>query len=238
MRREVFVRGVGAVSALGLDWPSTAEALARGESAICGWEPSMLRASRARWARPFCGIAEGAEDRRREFALRAARRGLGPGEGRGALQSESGSSWEPSRVARASPRCWRWHRRRGRDAASTTAPLVSGRESWLPVSTRRPCLRRRWLRRSQESSVLAGRASAVPGLFLGRAAIAEGVRAIRRGEVDVALCGGVGADVDPLMLAGFGLLGAFVGPGVSCPFDAASGWLRRGRGGRHARPLG
>jgi 3-oxoacyl-[acyl-carrier-protein] synthase II len=54
----------------------------------------------------------------------------------------------------------------------------------------------------------------------GAAAIAEGVRAIRRGEVDVALCGGVGADVDPLMLAGFGLLGALSARGVSCPFDA------------------
>jgi 3-oxoacyl-[acyl-carrier-protein] synthase II len=33
--------------------------------------------------------------------------------------------------------------------------------------------------------------------------------------------GGVGADVDPLMLAGFGLLGALSGRGVSRPFDAA-----------------
>src|SRR6185436_17976378 len=48
----------------------------------------------------------------------------------------------------------------------------------------------------------------------GSAAIVEAARAIRLGEIDAALCGGVGADVDPLMLAGFGLLG------VSCPFDA------------------
>ena len=33
------------------------------------------------------------------------------------------------------------------------------------------------------------------------------------------LCGGVGADVDPLMLVGFGRLGALSARGVSCPFD-------------------
>jgi 3-oxoacyl-(acyl-carrier-protein) synthase len=51
------------------------------------------------------------------------------------------------------------------------------------------------------------------------AAIVEAARAIRLGLVDVALCGGVGADVDPLMVAGFGLLGILSARGVSCPFD-------------------
>ena len=53
----------------------------------------------------------------------------------------------------------------------------------------------------------------------GSAAIAEGARAIRTGRCDVAICGGVGADVDPLMLAGFGKLGALSARGQSCPFD-------------------
>jgi 3-oxoacyl-[acyl-carrier-protein] synthase II len=53
----------------------------------------------------------------------------------------------------------------------------------------------------------------------GAAAIVEAARAIGQGVCDVALCGGVGADVDPLMLAGFGLLGALSARGVSCPFD-------------------
>ena len=53
----------------------------------------------------------------------------------------------------------------------------------------------------------------------GSAAIAEGARAIRIGRCDVAICGGVGADVDPLMLAGFGKLGALSARGLSCPFD-------------------
>jgi 3-oxoacyl-[acyl-carrier-protein] synthase II len=51
------------------------------------------------------------------------------------------------------------------------------------------------------------------------AAIAEAVRALRLGRCQVALCGGVGADVDPLMLAGFGKLGALSLRGESCPFD-------------------
>jgi len=53
----------------------------------------------------------------------------------------------------------------------------------------------------------------------GSAAIVEAARAIRLGACDVALCGGVGADVDPLMLSAFGLLGVLSSRGVSRPFD-------------------
>jgi len=53
----------------------------------------------------------------------------------------------------------------------------------------------------------------------GAAALIEAVRALRLGECDVALCGGVGADVDPFTLAGFGLLGALSARGLSRPFD-------------------
>ena len=50
-------------------------------------------------------------------------------------------------------------------------------------------------------------------------AILEAARAIRLGVCDLALCGGAGADIDPLMLAGFGRLGALSERGISCPFD-------------------
>ncbi|MDP2304755.1 MAG: beta-ketoacyl synthase N-terminal-like domain-containing protein [Pseudomonadota bacterium] len=53
----------------------------------------------------------------------------------------------------------------------------------------------------------------------GLAAIVEAVRALRAGECDIAVAGGVGADVDPLMLAGFGKLQALSAHGVSRPFD-------------------
>lgn len=53
----------------------------------------------------------------------------------------------------------------------------------------------------------------------GLSAVVEGVRAIALGECETALCGGVGADVDPLMIAGFGKLSALSAKGVSRPFD-------------------
>lgn len=54
----------------------------------------------------------------------------------------------------------------------------------------------------------------------GLSAVVEAARAITQGECDVAIAGGVGADVDPLMIAGFGKLGALSARGVSRPFDA------------------
>jgi 3-oxoacyl-[acyl-carrier-protein] synthase II len=53
----------------------------------------------------------------------------------------------------------------------------------------------------------------------GLAAIVEATRAIALGECDVAIAGGVGVDVDPVMLAGFGKLQALSAKGVSRPFD-------------------
>jgi 3-oxoacyl-[acyl-carrier-protein] synthase II len=64
----------------------------------------------------------------------------------------------------------------------------------------------------------------------GSAAIIEAVRAIRLGVCDVALCGGVGADVDPMMLAGFGLLDALSTSEVSRPFDTARDGFVLGEG--------
>ena len=61
-------------------------------------------------------------------------------------------------------------------------------------------------------------------------AIGEAARAIRSGACDVALCGGVGADVDPMMLAGFGLLDALSRAGVSRPFDAGRDGFVLGEG--------
>jgi 3-oxoacyl-[acyl-carrier-protein] synthase II len=51
-------------------------------------------------------------------------------------------------------------------------------------------------------------------------AVAHARRALLQGECDVAVCGGVGADVDALMLAAFARLGALSEHGVSRPFDA------------------
>jgi 3-oxoacyl-(acyl-carrier-protein) synthase len=53
----------------------------------------------------------------------------------------------------------------------------------------------------------------------GAAAILEAVRALAAGACDAAVCVGVGADVDPLMVAAFGRLGALSTRGRSVPFD-------------------
>jgi 3-oxoacyl-[acyl-carrier-protein] synthase II len=51
------------------------------------------------------------------------------------------------------------------------------------------------------------------------AAVVTAVRQLRQGSCRHAIVGGVGADVDPFMLAGFGKLGALSVKGVSRPFD-------------------
>ncbi|MFL5344704.1 MAG: beta-ketoacyl-[acyl-carrier-protein] synthase family protein [Hyalangium sp.] len=220
MRREAFVRGVGAVSALGLNWPSTAAALARGESAIARVEHFDVEGFPCQVAAPVRGIAEGAEDRRREFALRAAREAwaqagivaapermgvfLGAESGRASFSTVLALAQAAGGGARFDHAAFGQRARElaPRIDAAAVSPAAVASMLAGEVGARGPC----------ETLSLA--------CSSGAAAIAEGVRAIRRGEVDVALCGGVGADVDPLMLAGFGLLGALSARGVSCPFDA------------------
>jgi 3-oxoacyl-[acyl-carrier-protein] synthase II len=220
MTRRAFVRGVGALSSLGRDWPSTAAALSRGESAIARVEHFDVEGFPCQVAAAIRGIAEEVEDRRRALALHAAREAwaqarlasepsrigvfIGAESGRArlttvlALAQAAGGGARFDHVAfgqrarELAPRI---------DAAAVSPAAVASALAG-EIGARGPC----------ETLSLA--------CSSGAAAIAEGVRAIRRGEVDVALCGGVGADVDPLMLAGFGLLGALSARGVSCPFDA------------------
>jgi len=220
MGREAFVRGVGAVSSLGLDWPGTAAALARGESAIARVAHFDVEGFPCQVAAAVRGIAEGVEDRRREFALRAAREAWAQARVRASpervgvfIGAESGRASFSTvlALAQAAGGGARFDHeafgQRARDLApridaAAVSPAAVASMLAGEIGARGPC----------ETLSLA--------CSSGAAAIAEGVRAIRRGEVDVVLCGGVGADVDPLMLAGFGLLGALSARGVSCPFDA------------------
>jgi len=220
MGREAFVRGVGAVSSLGLDWPSTAAALARGESAIARVEHFDIEGFPCQVAAAVRGIAEGVEDRRREFALRAAREAwgraqlsaspervgvfIGAESGRASFSTVLALAQAAGGGARFDHEAFGQRARElaPRIDAAAVSPAAVASMLAGEIGARGPC----------ETLSLA--------CSSGAAAIAEGVRAIRRGEVDVALCGGVGADVDPLMLAGFGLLGALSARGVSCPFDA------------------
>jgi 3-oxoacyl-[acyl-carrier-protein] synthase II len=228
VRRRVYLRGVGAFSPLGSSWPATAARLAAGESGITritAFDPSGFPCTHA------ASIAEdrvpaellgpsGHEDRRLGFARHAAREAwamagtsvaparlgvfLGAESGRGRFSTVLGLS----RAARVDGKFD--HARFGEHARAFAERIDASVISPSAVA-----------------AALAGDHGAggpVETISLacasGSAAIVEAARAIRLGQIDVALCGGVGADVDPLMLAGFGLLGILSPRGMSCPFDA------------------
>ncbi|HEY5935198.1 MAG TPA: beta-ketoacyl-[acyl-carrier-protein] synthase family protein [Kofleriaceae bacterium] len=221
-RRRVFVRGVGAYTPLGASWPETVSRLATGATAvapIAGFDVTGFPCTVAA-AMPVRHPDEVTEDRRFVYARRAAREAWGtagvnaPAErigvfvgaesGRGRFSTVLGLS----RAARG-PGGGFDHEKFGRDAREFA--------DRIDASVISP---------SAVASSLAGEfgaAGPVETVSLacasGSAAIVEAVRAIRLGDCDVAICGGVGADVDPLMLAGFGLLGILSARGVSCPFD-------------------
>lgn len=64
----------------------------------------------------------------------------------------------------------------------------------------------------------------------GAVAVAEGARAIAQGRCQLAICGGVGADVDPLLLSAFGRLGVLSARGVCAPFDQRRDGFALGEG--------
>ena len=218
-RRRVFVRGVGAYTALGATWPQTAAALATGATAV--------RPITAFDATGFpCTVAAAIddvladEDRRLPFARRAAREAwdragvraaparigvfLGAESGRGRFSTVLGLA----RAARTAARTFD-HARFGREARGLAERIDAAILSPSGVASR---LAGELGARGPVETVSLACAS-------GSAAIVEAARAIRLDQCDVALCGGVGADVDPLMIAGFGLLGILSARGVSCPFD-------------------
>jgi len=236
VRRRVFIRGVGAYTPLGETWPVTAEALAAGATAIAqviafdvtGFPCTVAAAMPGRCAD---------EDRRLAYARRAADEAwrmasprveparigvfVGAESGRGrfdtvlGLARAAGAGVATTRATPAdgSPRVPSAfdHRRFGREARAFAERIDA---SVISPSSVASMLARELDAGGPVETISLACAS-------GAAAIVEAARAIRLGDCDVALCGGVGADVDPLMLAGFGLLGALSGRGVSRPFDAA-----------------
>src|SRR5262245_52899010 len=222
MRRRVFIRGVGAYTPLGETWPVTAEALAAGATAIAPVTGFDVTGFPCTVAAAMPGRCDD-EDRRLAFARRAADEAW----------RMAGLVAEPRRIgvfvgAESG---------RGRFATVLALARAAGCESGPGFDHARFGHDARALAETIDASVISPSsvASALAGdldaggpvetvslaCASGAAAIVEAARAIRLGECDVALCGGVGADVDPLMLAGFGLLGALSARGVSRPFDAA-----------------
>jgi 3-oxoacyl-[acyl-carrier-protein] synthase II len=221
MMPSVYVRGIGAITALGSDWQHSLSALANGDSAI----KTITNFD----ARDFpCTVAAAIPDslfqttanRRLELAVQAAHEAwtqaalsdtaaerigifIGSEAGRAPFSTVlslsqaagGGTQFDHAQFA-LKARPFVSHL----DAANTSPAAVASLLAEL-FQARGPVV----------TISLACASSA--------AAIAEATWAIRLGECDVALCGGVGADVDPLMLAGFGKLGALSARGISCPFD-------------------
>ena len=246
-RRPVYVRGVGAFTPLAASWPATARLLAGGACAIreitafdatgfpCRVAAAIDRREPSAGGGDPDGSAGGAggsaprgieqgfseEDRRLPYARRAAREawdmaGVSPAPGRLGVfvGAESGRGrWQTvlglARAAGGAAGAFD-HARFAREARAFAERIDASMTSPSSVAA---ALAQDFGAHGPVETVSLACAS-------GSAAIVEAVRAIRLGECDVALCGGVGADVDPLMLAGFGLLGILSPRGVSCPFDA------------------
>ena len=209
-RRRVYVRGVGAWTPLGRTWPASLARLAAGEGAVApvasfdaAGFPSTVAA-----AIPECHAGGG--DSRLVLARAAAT-----------------EAWEAAGGARLGARAERVGvfvgAEAGRPDLASAVRAAHAANGAAPPERLAPSLASPAAVASQLVRD-AGATGLVETVSLacasGAAAVLAALRALRAGACDVALAGGVGADVDPFLLAGFGLLGALSARGVSRPFDA------------------
>ena len=216
--RRAWVRGAGAVTALGADWPTSVRALAAGHSAVAPVTRFDVTGFPSQVAAAIADLPGGErEDRRLALAERAAAEAwaaAGAPTGRLGvfIGAESGRATFATVLAlsRAAGGGKQFdHARFGVDARALAPSVDAAAVSPGAVAS---ALAGRYGAEGPARTVSLACAS-------GSAAVVEAVRALRQGVCDVALAGGVGADVDPFMLAGFGLLGALTARGTSCPFD-------------------
>lgn len=217
--RRVFVRGVGAFTPLGEGWGETFAALCAGRTSIRPVEHFDVAGFPCQSASAFTRDFEEGGDRRWPIARRAAR-----------------EAWAAAKLPAKAPR--KLGVFLGAEAGRPSLPAFVGmaRASGSGSATferERFSLDERVLSfrgAAASPSAIAcalaaeyGATGSVMTVSLacssGAAAVCEAIRALRSGACDLALCGGVGADVDPFMLAGFGTLGALSLKGLSCPFD-------------------
>ena len=224
---------MGVVSALGGDWPTTAAALAQGR---CGISPI----TRFDATDMPCGVAAVVDDaregdRRTQLARRAVAEAWATAQLDGGVRvgvfvgAESGlacwgAAWELSRAGGAGARRGPLDRL---DRAAMAAHPEAAIRWGDPRRTSTPAVA--WAIAQQVGARGPCRTIAL-ACASGTAAIVEAVRALRAGACDVAVCAGVGADVDPLMVAAFGRLGALSLRGRSVPFDAARDGFVLGEG--------
>jgi 3-oxoacyl-[acyl-carrier-protein] synthase II len=221
MLRRAHIRGVGAFTPLGRTWPEAARRLAEGAVAVAPVARFDARGYPCSVAAEIAmNAGEGEGDRRILYALSAAReawrqasisvapRRLGIFIGAESGRTTFGTLLRLVAAGGGGPRF-------DHGAFGSEAPKIAAEINALVASP------------SAVAAAIArdlGAEGPVQTISLacasGSAAIAEAARAIRLGVCDAAICGGVGADVDPLMFAAFGLLGALSSRGASRPFDA------------------
>lgn len=218
---RVFVRGVGAITALGVTWPQSLRALAEGREAVRHVRGFDVANFPSTVAAAIDGY-EHAGDRRLALARVATREAWSdagfhldpplPGRLGIFLGAESGRAPFSTLLGltRAAGGGNRFdHRQFGAGAAPLAAQFDASIISPAAVTSSL----------AREYGALGPAVTISLACSSGASAIAEAARAIRLGVCDVAICGGVGADVDPMMLAGFGRIGALTARGLSCPFD-------------------
>ena len=211
-----WIRGVGVISALGRDWPTTARALAEGQSGIAPitrFDASGMPCDVASVIDEPC-----AGDRRIQLARRAV------GEAWQMAKLDGGPRIGVFAGAESGLACWSaaWDLSRAGGAGSKIDRAVFAAHPEAAIAWADP-------RRTSTAAVAWAIAQQVGAsgpcrtialaCASGAAAIIEAVRALRAGTCDTAVCVGVGADVDPLMVAAFGRLGALSTRGRSIPFD-------------------
>ncbi len=218
---RVFVRGVGAITALGSTWPESLLALADGRHAIGPVRGFDVTNFPSTVAAAIDGFAH-TGDRRLALAREAAREAwnnagfdaappaperlgifLGAESGRAPFATLLGLTRAAGGGARFD------HLQFGTGAVPLAAQFDASIISPAAVTSAL----------AREYGALGPAVTISLACSSGASAIAEAARAIRLGVCDVAMCGGVGADVDPMMLAGFGRIGALTSRGLSCPFD-------------------
>jgi len=218
-RRRVYVAGLGAITPLGDTWPETTRALAQGHSAVRAVEQFDVANFPCTVAASIPRRFDHTGDRRLALAEHAAREawamaGVDAASERIGVFIGAESGRAPFATIRALARAAGGGAAFDHEAFGTQArPLAAS----IDASAVSPAAVASALAR--EIGALGSVQTISIACASGAAAIVEATRAIRLGECDLALCGGVGADVDPLMLVGFGKLGALSARGVSCPFD-------------------
>ncbi len=217
-RRRVWVRGAGAWTSLARTWPDSVAALAAGRCAIAPVDAFDTTGFPCSVAARISDLPAG-EERRLALALPAAREAWAAAAVQAAparigvfVGAESGraSFDELLALVRAAGGGASFDRAAFERSAPPLAKLLApARVSPASVAS---ALAREFGAAGPVQTVSLACASS-------SAAIVEATCALRQGECDVALCGGVGADVDAMMLVAFGVLGALSATGVSRPFD-------------------